>query len=171
MFIHHETFSAKRASDEGGPGYFDVIETEDGFKVYEESAVVARAGTLRSAMAEAKRQAAAFDREAREEAKRRKEAEQRRPFEELAARHPFPAWVDYSRELWGRHWVLAPRLTDYLQSRGYERAVSSKEYDALQRLWQDAHPIMRELDALPAGPMADYVREQMRRHLDSAPTA
>jgi hypothetical protein len=39
-----------------------------------------------------------------------------------------------------RNWCVAQRLTDRLKRSGYERAVSSKTLEAIEREWEHANP-------------------------------
>lgn len=60
--IHHETISAKLASESGGAGHFDVIESEGEFSIVEESDYhVQNVSSLAAARGYAQGFAAAFD--------------------------------------------------------------------------------------------------------------
>lgn len=66
--IHHEKIEAECLAErerDGGVGAFDVIETRDGFTVYEGSDVRATCDTLAEAIAEAQAEADDFDRRRR----------------------------------------------------------------------------------------------------------
>jgi hypothetical protein len=71
-FIHHERITSEWMGEEEG---FDVVEDSDGFKVYENSMVLAERDTLEEAIEEAERLLAAEDqRHAEDEERRRIEA-------------------------------------------------------------------------------------------------
>jgi hypothetical protein len=63
LFIHHENITAKN-SNAAGVGTFNIIETNEGFFVYENSYLHAECGTLAEAIAEAKLLAEEFDKTA-----------------------------------------------------------------------------------------------------------
>jgi hypothetical protein len=66
-FIHHQTISARSASDASGSGHFDVLEDERGFVVYDghTGTYLHRRGTLASAIDAASEEADEYDRRAR----------------------------------------------------------------------------------------------------------
>lgn len=69
--IHHETESARTASDGGGEGHFNVVETSDGFMVLDQDRVHSEHTSMRAAMKAAKAAARGYDRNAVEQAMRR----------------------------------------------------------------------------------------------------
>jgi len=156
MLVHHETISARRATPEGA-GNFDVIETTDGFEVYEQggAGIPYHARTLRSAVADAKRLARLHD-----------EAEKRRPFEELATRRPYPSFLEFLRERVGRNWVIARRTPRIIARYGKDVTyLSAKKYDALQAEWIEAHPATLMAATLPDGETGDIIRAAVAREL------
>lgn len=73
LFIHHETVSAALGDPDNGVGNYDVIETRDGFVVFEQSLALGTFGSLRSAVAAARKHADEFDRQQRAERKRKRD--------------------------------------------------------------------------------------------------
>ena len=43
---------------------------------------------------------------------------------------------DFLTSRFGQKYVVAPRMTDRLRLRGYERAITRKQYDAAERDWE-----------------------------------
>lgn len=73
LFVHHEAITAALGDPDSGLGTFDVVETREGFVVYEQSVVVDTFGSLRSAVTAARKYADEFDRRLRAQRKRRQE--------------------------------------------------------------------------------------------------
>lgn len=132
--IHHETITAKRAPCDGedGRGSFNVIEDSDGFHVVAgaDGHYLSEHGSLRAATAAAKREAAAYDRYAREDEKRRNAPP---PPQDIAF------WPDYhDRELPPEHrktWCIAQRLTPGLRAKGHTLAIHPATYEKMRQAW------------------------------------
>lgn len=77
----------------------------------------------------------------------------------------YPSFSDYMRATFGSKWCVAQRLTDRLRGKGYEVALTSKQYDATRRAWADGHPAMLLVETLPAGPERDFIRDAVRNRL------